>query len=793
MDGKLGDSARMALANAERISRDFGHHYISTEHIFLGVLELEDADIQHAFEDTGIDSAALVASVVAHIKDCREDSCGLVSFTPRGKRAMAIARTEAERLDRGTAEAPHLLIGALSAGPGVVVRVMRGAGIDAAPLVEALRDMLLAGEWDASPYVQRHDLTQPGTGTPSSVLESLGRDLTELAKRGELGPIVGREKELREVIGALIGAHSPNVMLLGEAGVGKTAVVESLAIELAGGNVPPALRGCRIRTLEVGGLVAGTQHRGTFEEKLMAVVKEAERDSKLILFIDEIHQLIGAGTAEGQRALDAANILKPALSEGRIRVIGATTDIEYRRYIQSDTALDRRFHIVKVREPTPEDCKAILGCLEAKYERYHDVRVMPDAIDASVDLSVRYIGDRRLPDKAIDVLDKACSEKRLQSYYGYDDFGSLSREERTGLFDRGSKCDTEVPIVVGADDVARVISAMTGIPVGRLEEDDRERLLGLEHALSERVLGQSEAVCAVARAVRTHGVDCGDPKRPSGVFLFLGSSGVGKTELARALAETLFDSEDRLVRIDMAECYDRASISRLLGSAPGYVDSEDGGVLTEAVRKHPYSVVLFDEVEQAHHSVRQLLLGVMEDGFLTDGTGHKVDFRNTVVIMTSNVGSSRIVANNPLGFAPGPKNVLTADEVRVAVMPELKRCFSAAFIDRFDDVVVFDPLSRDAMAGVCRKLLARSRVKVVASDAAIEFLVDWDDHDPALGARPLRRRIRSLVVQPIADEVLSEGLSDEVPVVLDVADGALTFRNAERSIRKNDSRGVEVR
>jgi ATP-dependent Clp protease ATP-binding subunit ClpC len=795
VDGNLGDSARMALANAERISGDRGHHYISTEHIFLGVLELEDAGIQLRFQALGIDSGDLAAKVVAHIEGSREDNTGRVFFTPRGERVMEIARAEAERLGDGTVEAPHLLIGVLGAGSGVVMRVMGEEGVDPAPLQEALRDMLVSGEWDAGPYVERHDLTQPGTGTPSSTLESLGRDLTELARRGELGPIVGREGELIEVIKVLISGHKANVMLVGEAGVGKTAVVESLAIELADGDVPPELQGCRIRTLEVGGLVAGTQYRGSFEQKMADVVKEAEADPKLILFIDEIHQLIGAGTAEGQQAMDAANILKPALSDRRLRVIGATTEAEYRKFILKDLALDRRFQVVKVDEPTPEDCQVILERLRSKYERYHSVQIMPDALTASVELSVRYIGDRWLPDKAIDVLDKACSDKRLRSYYGYDDFGSLSRKERHALFDGGAKHAPEGPIVVGADDVAQVVSVMTGIPVGKLKEGDRARLLELEDVLGARVLGQSEAISAVAQAVRTHRAGYGNPRRPIGVFLFLGPTGVGKTELAKALAEALFDSEDRMVRVDMAECYDRAFISRLIGAPPGYTGADEGGMLTDAVRKQPYSVVLFDEIEKADRAVHQALLGMMEDGRLTDGMGRTVNFRNTIIIMTSNVGSSRIAGRHPVGFAlsgEDDSSTLSRENVRDAVMSELNDCFSAEFLNRFDEAVIFNPLSPELMLGICRKMLARSPVKVAATDAAVEFLAT-KGYDPALGARPLRRTINDLLVQPIVNKLLRGEISDQSPIVVDVAKDALTFRNGEESAEDEAAQGVEVR
>ena len=780
MDGNLGDSARMAVTAAERISRDLGHHYLSCEHLFLGVMELEDAGIQLCFQSLGIDSGELAAAIREHLAGPTEYSAGRVLFTPRGERAMEIAASEAISSGSLTVEAPHVLIGVLLAGPGVVVRVMRASGVEPGPLAEQLRGMLRSGGWRSEPYRERREVSQSGIGSPASALESLGRDLTDLARTGEIGPIVGREKELLELIKILISGHKANAMVIGEAGVGKTAIVEALAIEIAQGDVPPELQGCRIRTVEVGGLVAGTQYRGSFEDKMMAVIKEAEDDPRLILFIDEIHQLVGAGTAEGQQAMDAANILKPALADGRIRVIGATTESEYRRFIRKDPALDRRFQVVKVDEPGPEDALAILERLKAKYERYHNVSITRDALSAAVELSVRFIGDRWLPDKAIDVLDRACSEKRMRSYYGYDDFGSLSRSDRQALFEGSAKRAASGPVAVGADDVAHAVSLMTGIPMGRLREGDRERLLQLEKVLGARVLGQDEAIGALAQAVRTHRAGYGDPKRPIGVFLFLGPTGVGKTELGKALAEALFDSEDRLVRVDMAECYDRAFVSRLIGSPPGYSGSEEGGMLTEAVRKQPYSVVLLDEIEKADRAVHQVLLGMMEDGRLTDGVGRTVNFRNTVVIMTSNVGSAAIAGHRPLGFtlASDGDVTLTRQDVRDAVESELKDWFSPEFLNRFDDVLIFNPLTKELMLDICRKMLARCPVKVAPTDAAVRLLSE-KGYDPALGARPLRRTINELVVQPIVNDILRQTLTDAAPVVIDVEDGALVFRSAD--------------
>jgi ATP-dependent Clp protease ATP-binding subunit ClpC len=777
MEGNFGDSARMALSHAQRLSHEMSHHYLSTEHIFLGVLELEDVGIQRCFQSVGIDSGELADAVRAHVEGPTEENPGRTLFTPRAERALQIAKTEADTLGQKTTEAPHLLLGLLFAGPGVVVRVMDERGDKRDKLIETVREVMRAGEWEPGSYVERREVAQPGTGEPSSSLESLGRDLTELARKGELGPIIGREKELIELLQALIGKHKRNAMIVGEAGVGKTAIVEALAIEIAQGDVPPELQGCRIRTLEVGGLVAGTQYRGSFEKKMMDVIKEAEDDPNLILFIDEIHQLIGAGTAEGQQAMDAANILKPALSDGRLRIIGATTHAEYRKYIQSDPALDRRFRIVTVDEPTPPDCMRILERLKTKYERYHEVQIMSDALEAAIALSVRYIADRWLPDKAIDVLDKACSEKRLRSYYGVDSFGELSPDERKALFEGGARKGGDGPVIVGADDVAQVVSTMTGIPAGRLKEGDREKLLRLEDVLKERVIGQDAAVHALAETIRVHRAGYGNAKRPIGVFLFLGPTGVGKTELAKALAEAMFDDEDRMVRVDMAECYDAFFISRLIGSPKGYSGSDEGGMLTEAVRKQPYSVVLLDEIEKADRAVHQLLLGVMEDGRLTDGAGRTVNFRNTVIIMTSNAGSSRIAGKRRLGFSmEADDEAPSAHDIETAVNDELRNVFAVEFLNRFDKQLIFNALTQEMLQGICRKMLARSPIKVRASGAAVDLLCEWG-YEPALGARPLRRTINDRVVTPVAEMLLRGTLTDTSPIAVDVAKGELTFAN----------------
>ena len=561
--------------------------------------------------------------------------------------------------------------------------------------------------------------------------------------------------------------------------MGKTAIVEGLAQLIARGNVPPVIAGRHIRSIEMGALLAGTMYRGQFEERLTKLIEQAAADETTILFIDEIHTLIGTGASGTGGTLDAANILKPALSRGKLRCIGTTTYDEYRRHIQRDPALERRFQPVYVGEPSNGDALEILHGLKAHYEEFHGVRILEETLVASVELGVRYIPDRRLPDKAVDIIDQACTKKRLDSFFGVSDIGGLTKDERREILDRGAAASAPRTILVTADDVRRIVSTWTHIPIGKLTGTESERLLQLEDLMRRRVIGQDAALTALARAIRKNRSGLADPHRPVGAFLFLGPTGVGKTEVARALAEILFDDESRLIQIDMSELHDRWAISRLIGSAPGLVDSERGGQLTEAIKKQPYSVVLFDEMEKAHPDVLHLLLQLMEEGHLTDGLGRSVSFRNAVLIMTSNLGSAAISGRREFGFGPptadNKPRALTAAQVRNEVERELRRVLAPELLNRIDAITVFNPLTPETLTQIAGLMLARIAITVEATPAAVKLLVEAR-YDPGLGARPLRRTIEDLVVDPLAEMLIRGQIDETDTIVVGCRGGRLTFK-----------------
>ena len=775
MIDNLGDSGTLALRNAERIAADLGHNHVGVEHLFAGIVELEDLAVQRRFQGAGFD-------VGEAVKELRERSGPAVTgggerglLTPRAQRVFESAAREAAGLSSDTVEAPHLLIALLSEANGLPARVLAGRGVDVPALVESLREMLRAGDWKTRTYDQKKAVETGTSGTPASALDEVGLDLTAEAERGELHAAIGREADLMELVGILIGKKTPNAVIIGEAGVGKTALVRGLAVEIAEGDVPPELRKARIRGVEVGALVAGTIYRGSFEEKLRNVVKAAEEDPNVILFIDEMHMLMGAGAAGAGDTVDAANMLKPALSSGKIRVIGATTEDEYQRHIAKDTALKRRFGVVRLEEPSPQATLEILTGLRERYQKFHNVTITDEALQAAVELSVRHLADRRLPDKALDLIDKSCTQKRLRAFYGYTELGELSAEERRALFEGArDRAAVEETLVVDTEDVTNTISAMTGVPLGKLTRSDSERMMGLEDQIHRRVVGQDEAVTEVAQAIRKSRAGLGDENRPVGAFLFLGPTGTGKTELAKALTEALFDDERKMVRVDMAECYDKWSISRLIGSPPGYVDSERGGMLTEGLRRNPYTVVLLDEIEKADPAVHTLLLPMLDEGRLTDALGRAIDCRNAIIIMTSNVGSAQIRGTKPFGFFQPESDTLSKEDVRLAVNNELGRSFPPEFLNRFDEIVIFNPLSKAVLKDIARTMLSRQRVPLEAGDEVLEFLVDAD-YDPAMGARPLRRTIQDLIVEPLATEIITGAVTKDDGVRLVLHDGALAF------------------
>lgn len=777
----LGDSGQLVMRHADEISAAMGHSYIGVDHIFLGVLALEDKGIQRCFQGAGVDVGAFARELAERAQPTGEKREGSSAvFTLRAEQAMQAAATWASSLGSETVEAPHILMAILADEKAFPTRLLAEDNVAGDDLGRRVREMLESG-WDPKAYSERRVVEQPGTGTPSDQLDELGRDLTDLARSGELHPVIGREEEMLELIGILTGKKTPNALVLGEAGVGKTALVEGLAVEIAQGDVPPELRDVRIRTVEIGSLVAGTMFRGQFEERLKALITAAENDPNLILFIDEIHMLVGAGAAGASDSVDAANILKQPLADGRIRVIGATTEDEYRQYLQKDAALSRRFGIVKIPEPSQIDTLEILGGLRSRYEDFHSMAILDEALAAAVELSVRYMPDRNLPDKAIVVLDKACSQKRLRAFYGFTDLGEMSRDERRAIFD-GARDRVAAPdkLIVDAEDIALMVSAMTDIPAGKLTGNETERLLDLEDRIRQRLQGQDEAVFKIAKVIRKARAGLGDDQRPIGTFMFLGPTGTGKTELAKTLTEALFDDERKMVRVDMSECYDRSSVSRLIGSGPGYVNSDRGGLLTEGIRRNPYTVVLLDEIEKADGAVHRLLLGMMEEGRLTDGLGREVDCRNTVIIMTSNVGSGQISSTKPFGFEVEDGQDLSTEDVRDAVGGELARHFPPEFLNRFDSILIFNPLSRDVLEKIAVKMLSRLALRVEATPGVIKLLVN-EGYDPSLGARPVRRAVQNLVVEPLADAVIRGEVSRDGVIKLVVRDGAIAFESDSKA------------
>ncbi|HMA54462.1 MAG TPA: ATP-dependent Clp protease ATP-binding subunit [Acidobacteriota bacterium] len=772
----FGESGKLALSHAERMAKETRHDDIGAEHVFLGVAQLEDVNIRRQLQKTGVDIDEVSRAIRNGIKTGTAAAGRPLTLSPEAKRAVDAAKREARALGQDKIEAPHILLGLLEDETGLSARALKNAGADLAQAAENLRGMLRKGEWKPEFYDGRKAVEQPGIDKTSEIVKDLGRDLTADAEQGLFDPIIGREDEILAMMKILTGRRKNNPILVGDAGVGKTAVVEGLAQVIVSEGVMPELKGKRIRTVEMVAVVAGAQLLGQFEQKLQTLIKEAETDPHLILFIDEIHTLMGARGG----AMGAADILKPALSRGKMKCIGATTQEEYRKHFEKDKALARRFQPVFVDEPTKEETLEILWGLRPKYEEFHGAKILDEAVQGAVDLSARYIGDRRMPDKAIDVIDQACSNKKLRMFYGLSDLGELTRQERRDLFSgkKGAPA-AGTSMIIAFEDVARIVAEWTGIPVGKLKETESLKLLDLEALVGKKIVGQDEAVKAIAQSIRTSRSGMGDPKRPMGSFLFLGPTGVGKTELAKTLAGILFDDEERLIQIDMSEFYEKHTISRLTGSPPGYVDSDQGGQLTEAVKKQPYAVVLFDEIEKAHPDVLRILLQILEEGRLTDGLGRSVNFRNTVIVMTSNVGSDRISEHRPFGVDLRSKEARdkgsSLSDIRGDIEKELRRRFSPEFMNRIDEVVLFNPLSRENLRNIAKVMLAKIPIKVEADEEALELLVNAR-YDPAMGARPLRRTIEDLVVEPLANEIIGGKISEHDTVRLGASEGRLTFR-----------------
>ena len=808
---KFTESAEEALRFSQELVRRFRHAQWDVEHVFLALLEQEDSVPLQLLVEMGVDVAAVKSDLEAALERTPKLQYEPTQMyaTPRVSRMVQDAKTEADRLKDDFISTEHLFIAISQERAGDSAEVLRSHDIDTEKIYVALSKVRGS---------QRVD--DPRAESRYRSLEKYSVDLTQLAREGRLDPVVGRDEVIRQTIQTLSRRTKNNPVLLGEAGVGKTAVVEGLAQYIVSGDVPDVLKDKRLLRLDMGGLVAGSKFRGEFEERLKAVMDEVmAAKGEVILFIDELHTVVGAGGAEG--AIDASNMMKPALARGELQVIGATTPDEYRKYIERDSALARRFHPVWVEEPSEEDTVLMLKSLRPRYEAHHKVTIDDSALVAAARLSKRYVTDRQLPDKAVDLIDEAASKLRLQMASMPEEIKELQRrmadlqdkeeaaaqradyqhasEIRAERLQVENECttkrdgwlaDEKLDMVVSEDDIAALIAAWTGVPVNRLLQTESEKLLHMEDVLHGRVIGQEQAVTVVSDAIRRARAGLKDPKRPIGAFMFLGPTGVGKTELAKTLAQFLFDDEDALIRIDMSEYMEAHTVSRLIGSPPGYVGYDEGGQLTELVRRRPFRVVLFDEIEKAHPQVFNLLLQVLEDGRLTDGHGRHVDFRNTVVIMTSNLGTSEYGKHHALGFKRGEADYETEkDRVRTSVDDALKKAFRPEFLNRLDETIIFDPLTRDDIHQIVELMVRAVHERLVEQEIGIELSAeakDWlakEGYDPIFGARPLRRAVQRYVENPLANRILSGefGPGDTVMVDIDEASKALTFtKSADR-------------
>ena len=810
------EQAWNAIALSTQAASELGHNYVGTEHLLVGLLLEEEGVAARVLDANGV-KADKVKELISQLIFPNQNvgTIGETVYTPGAVRVLNQSYREAVRFKAPLIGTEHLLIAMIRESDCAAVRLLNTMDVSLQKLYVDLRSAMGEDGADA-----REELQSSRAGKDSSAstptLNSFSRDLTKLAREGKLDPVIGRESEIQRVVQILSRRTKNNPCLIGEPGVGKTAVVEGLAQMIAGGNVPETIADRRVMTLDLSGMVAGSKYRGEFEERIKKVISEVTEDGNVLLFLDEIHTIIGAGGAEG--AIDASNILKPSLARGEIQLIGATTREEYRKYIEKDAALERRFQPVVVEEPTEEQSIAILKGLRPKYEEHHKVTITDEALVAAVRLSSRYINDRFLPDKAIDLIDEAASKIRRTTYVepaeiksltediekleiqkeqaikneAYEKAGDIKkrqqkkREKIEKIREKWQKEKTSRKLTVGEGEIADVVSGWTKIPVRKLAEEESERLRKLESILHERVVGQEEAVTAVAKAIRRGRVGLKDPKRPIGSFLFLGPTGVGKTELCKALAEAMFGTENALIRVDMSEYMEKHSVSKMIGSPPGYVGYEEGGQLSEKVRRNPYSVILFDEIEKAHPDVFNILLQVLDDGHITDAQGRKIDFKNTVLIMTSNAGAENIISPKRLGFASNDDAKERYRFMKERVMEEVKRMFKPEFLNRIDEIIVFHQLSQDHMKeivdimlkGICRRTLAQMNLKLTVDDSAKAFLVE-KGYDEKYGARPLRRAIQNLLEDGLAEAVLDGKVKAGDEVTVTKGDDGLKFLSAE--------------
>jgi len=803
------ERARKVIILAQDEAVRLKHNHIGTEHLLLGLLREREgiaAKILDSFDIT----MDLVRTELENFVDQREyQGSREVAFTSRAKRVLELALDETRRLGHNYVGTEHILLGILREGEGIGAQILQRLGLDLEMVRAKLYEILSENPDEVGGL---SETSKPSQESRTPVLDEFSRDLTRLAIENKLDPVIGREKEIERVVQILSRRTKNNPVLLGEPGVGKTAIVEGLAQKIVKGDIPEILKGKRVVSLDLAAIVAGTKYRGEFEKRLKKIVSEIVQSKEVILFIDEIHTLVGAGAAEG--AIDAANILKPALARGELQTIGATTTMEYRKYIEKDSALERRFQPVYVDEPTAEVSVEILRGLKERYEEHHRVKISDQAVEAAVKLSQRYIADRYLPDKAIDVMDEASSRVKLQATILPESLKELEKEaeeikklkekavknqdfeEAAHYRDEEEKLkkkyrdrkenwlkevDSSRPLV-GEEDIATVVSIWTGIPISRLDTEEKEKLVNMEKEIHERIIGQEEAVEAVCRAIRRSRAGLKDPNRPISSFIFLGPSGVGKTELAKVLAEFLFGKEDNLISLDMSEYMEKFTVSRLIGSPPGYVGYEEGGQLTEKVRRKPYSVVLFDEIEKAHPDVFNILLQVMEEGRLTDAQGRVVDFKNTIIIMTSNLGARLISSQSNIGFGErSEKEVMSYQDIKQKVTEEVKKVFTPEFLNRVDEIIVFRPLNQKEIEAIVDLMMKETQERMREHKMEIDLtpearsLIAQEGYDPNFGARPLRRAIQKLIEDPLSDLILKGVFKEGDRILVGVEEGEIHF------------------
>ena len=804
---RFTDDAQRVLSFAQEAALELGHDYVGTEHVLIGLIKVKNGVAAKALNELGLSAETIIEDVEEHIGRGNKKASS-VYMTPRVKHVLELAVEVANHMNHNYVGTEHILLGLLSDGGGVAVGLLRNHNIRASDIVEVIRDILGSSGRTSHNSEDNKDSSSLGD------LADFGTDLNESAKQGKIDPVIGRDKEISRVIQILSRRTKNNPVLIGEPGVGKTAIAEGLAQHIVNGNVPEILRNKRIISLSISSMLAGAKYRGEFEERLKKAIDEVQKHDDMIIFIDEIHTLVGAGATEG--AMDAANILKPALARGEFQVIGATTLDEYKKHIEKDAALERRFQPVLVGEPSEEDALEILKGLRDRYEAFHKAKITDEALEAAVSLSSRYITDRFLPDKAIDVVDEAASKVRMKVFSAAPDVKALETqladvkkekeaavtaqefEKAADMRDEEKRIEKEISdkknaakessdakLVVTDEDIASVVAQWTGIPVSKIAQEESESLLHLEEELHKRVIGQDEAVVAVSKAVRRARAGLKDPKRPIGSFLFLGPTGVGKTELARALAVALFGDETAMIRLDMSEYMEKHTVSRLVGAPPGYVGYEEGGQLTDAVRRKPYSVILLDEVEKAHADFFNILLQVLDDGRLTDSQGRTVDFRNTVIIMTSNLGANALRKSSPeLGFLAAKKSDSASDasnevnfkEAKKSVMDAVKRHFRPEFLNRIDEMIVFHALTSNDLKQIVTilmdtvvKRLGDMGLSLEISPAAMDMLVK-EGSDFSMGARPLKRAIQRLIEDPISDLILQGNAPEGATIKADVED-----------------------